>query len=88
MEHQVKVKISTTLYLMPKMKIFPKQLQLFWSLIVCLLTVTVLHKFCKLVFLRIYFKNQPFRLFCNSVGFQFEKSIQVVKNQIWNFDVG
>ena len=35
----------------------------------------------------IYFTNQPFRLFCNSVGFQFEKSIQVLKNQVWNFDV-
>jgi len=34
-----------------------------------------------------YFTNQPFRLLCNSVGFQLEKSIQVVKNQIWNFDV-
>jgi len=31
--------------------------------------------------------NQPFRLFGNTVGFQFEKSIQVLKNQVWNFDV-
>jgi len=29
----------------------------------------------------IYFTIQSFRLFCNSVGFQFEKSIQVLKNQ-------
>jgi len=30
----------------------------------------------------LYFTNQPSRLFYNSVGFQFEKSIQVIKNQI------
>jgi len=42
-----------------------------------MLTVAVLHKFC----FSVYFTSQPFRLFCISVGFQFEKSMQVSKNK-------
>jgi len=60
MEHRVKeVKISTTCIQLTiaKMKIFPKQQQLFWSLIVCSLTVTVLHKSCEILFLYIFHKS-------------------------------
>ena len=32
-----------------------------------------------------YFTNEPFRLFCNSVGFRFEKSIQVLKESSLEF---
>jgi len=39
-----------------KIKIIPKQ-QLFWSMIVCLLTVTVLHKSCEILFLYIFHKS-------------------------------
>jgi len=46
-------------------------------MIVCLLTVAVQHNFSEILFLHILcFTNQPFRLFCNSVGFQFDKYIQ------------
>jgi len=55
-------------------------------MIICLLTVTILHKSCEILIMYI-FHESPFRLFCNSVGYQFEKSIQVLKNQVWNFDV-
>jgi len=54
----------------------------FWSVIVCLLTVTILHKSCVKFCFCIYFTNQPITLLCSSVCFQFEMSIQV-----WSFDV-
>jgi len=81
MEHQVKVvKISTALY-----SINHCQKRKYWSLI-CLLKLLYYKDLVKFCFC-IYFTNQPFRLFCNSVGFQFEKPILFAKNQIWNFDV-
>jgi len=52
-----------------------------WSLIVCLLTVTVLHKSCKILFLYVFHKS-TFQTLLQLSGFSFEKSIQVVKNQI------
>ena len=42
---------------MAKMKIFPKQQYLFWPMIVCLLSVTILRKSCEILFLYIFHKS-------------------------------
>jgi len=49
-------------------------------MIICLLTVTILHKSCEILIMRIFHESTFQTL-------QFEKSIQVLKNQVWNFDV-
>jgi len=47
-------------------------------MIVCLLTVTVVHKSYENLLLRLFHN----RLFCDSVSFQFEKLIQVFQVRI------
>jgi len=49
-------------------------------MIICLLTVTILHKSCEILIMHIFHESTFQTL-------QFEKSIQVLKNQVWNFDV-
>ena len=89
MKYQVKeVKISTALYsiAIAKNEKFCKTTVTFlvyYNVCQQLLHYINLVKF----WLCTYFTNQPFRLFGNTVVFQFEKSIQVLKNQVWNFDV-
>jgi len=54
------------------MKMFLKQQQLFWSLTVYLLTVTVLHKSCKILFLYIFHKSS-FQTLLQLSGFSIQK---------------
>jgi len=86
-EHQVKeVKISTILYSFnhwQKWKFF--QQQLFWSMIICLLTVTVLHyNSCAILFLHIFHKS-AFETVLQLSGFLIWKVNSSLEESSWEF---
>jgi len=54
-------------------------------MIICLLAVSILHKSCEILIMYIFHESTFQTLL--QLSFQFEKSIQVLKDQVWNFDV-